>query len=200
MLISDQGEKPDTTKILGTLKDFQLRTVDYVYRRLYKDDDAVKRFLVADEVGLGKTMVARGVIAKVIDHLWQDEQRRIDIIYICANRDIARQNINRLNITGERDLELATRLTMLPMSTQDLQQRRLNFVSFTPGTSFNLGSQGGIARERALIYHILLQEGIIDSTTGPKNLLQCGMGKDAWRSLLDRFETDRIDRGLAREF
>ncbi|HHW28514.1 MAG TPA: hypothetical protein GXX21_03000, partial [Syntrophomonadaceae bacterium] len=197
---STQGKKPDTARILGNLKDFQLRTVDYVYRRLYKDNDAVRRFLVADEVGLGKTMVARGVIARVIDHLWQDEKKRIDIVYICANRDIAKQNINRLNITGERDLELATRLTMLPMSTKDLQQSRLNFVSFTPGTSFNLGSQGGIAKERALIYHILLQEGIIDASTGPKNLLQCGMGKDAWRSLLGRFETDQIDRGLAREF
>lgn len=198
-MISVQEKKPDTTRILGTLKDFQLRTVDYVFRRLYEDNDSVKRFLVADEVGLGKTMVARGVIARIIDHLWQDEKRRIDIIYICANGDIARQNINRLNITGERGLEMATRITMLPMNTQELQQRRLNFVSFTPGTSFDLGSQGGIAKERALIYHILLQGKIFDSTTGAKNLLQCGMGKDSWRSLLDRFEIDRIDQGLARE-
>ena len=59
---TDQEQKPDTAKILETLKDFQLQTVDYVYRRLYEDCDAVKRFLVADEVGLGKTLVARGVV------------------------------------------------------------------------------------------------------------------------------------------
>ena len=36
---------------------------------MYEDPDLVHRFLVADEVGLGKTLVARGVIAKAIDHL-----------------------------------------------------------------------------------------------------------------------------------
>jgi len=36
---------------------------------MYLDEDKVHRFLVADEVGLGKTLVARGLIAKVIDHL-----------------------------------------------------------------------------------------------------------------------------------
>lgn len=197
---TDQEQKPDTAKILETLKDFQLQTVDYVYRRLYEDCDAVKRFLVADEVGLGKTLVARGVIARMIDRLWQDPKRRIDIVYICANRDIARQNINRLNITGERDLELTTRLTLLPVNTQNLQNRRLNFVSFTPGTSFNLRSRGGIAEERALIYHILRQGGVIDSRTGPINLLQCGKGKDSWRSLLARYDTGRIDQGLAENY
>ena len=42
--------------------------------------------------GLGKTLVARGVIARTIDHLWE-EVPRIDVIYICSNADIARQNI-----------------------------------------------------------------------------------------------------------
>ena len=62
--------QPDTQAILDGLKDFQRDTVDYVFRRLYLDDACVRRFLVADEVGLGKTLVARGVIAKAIDHLW----------------------------------------------------------------------------------------------------------------------------------
>ena len=72
------------------------------------------RFLVADEVGLGKTLVARGIIAKTIDHLW-DTVRRIDIVYICSNGSIARQNLRKLHVTGsdERSFELATRLTML---------------------------------------------------------------------------------------
>ena len=34
---------------LRRLKDFQRRTVDYVFRRLYLDSDPAKRFLVADE-------------------------------------------------------------------------------------------------------------------------------------------------------
>ena len=53
--MSKEARKPDLEKSLSVLKDFQRRTVDYVFRRLYLDgDDCVKRFLVADEVGLGK--------------------------------------------------------------------------------------------------------------------------------------------------
>ena len=44
---------------LRPLKAFQRKTVDYVAKRLLSDPDAVRHFLVADEVGLGKTMVAR---------------------------------------------------------------------------------------------------------------------------------------------
>ena len=49
------------------LKDFQRATVDYVFERLYGDRDPVWRFLVADEVGLGKTLVAKGLIARTIE-------------------------------------------------------------------------------------------------------------------------------------
>ena len=57
-----RSERPDTARILAGLKPFQRRSVDYVYDRLY-GADRTRRFLLADEVGLGKTLVARGVIA-----------------------------------------------------------------------------------------------------------------------------------------
>ena len=63
--------KPDLSAVLSGLKDFQRSTVDYVFKRLYEDDDSVRRFLLADEVGLGKTLVTRGVIARAIDRLWE---------------------------------------------------------------------------------------------------------------------------------
>jgi len=85
---------------LEGLKDFQRRSVDYVFRRLYKDEKPARRFLIADEVGLGKTLVARGLIAQAVDHLW-DDIGQIDVIYICSNANIARQNINRLKIPGQ---------------------------------------------------------------------------------------------------
>ncbi len=53
---------------LAGLKDFQRRTVNYVFDRFY-GSGGTSRFLVADEVGLGKTLVARGIIAKTIEHL-----------------------------------------------------------------------------------------------------------------------------------
>ena len=43
-----------STPALAGLKDFQRKTVDYVFKRLY-GDDPTSRFLIADEVGLGKT-------------------------------------------------------------------------------------------------------------------------------------------------
>jgi hypothetical protein len=51
--------------------------VDYVFRRLYGGGAPAGRFLVAGEVGLGKTLVARGVIARALEHL-HDRRRRID--------------------------------------------------------------------------------------------------------------------------
>ncbi len=41
------------------------------------------------------------------------------------------------------------------MTVADLEGQRVNFVSFTPGTSFDLKRSGGIARERALLYWML---------------------------------------------
>jgi hypothetical protein len=149
--------KPDTSRIFSQLKDFQRDTVDYVFRRMYLDDDFTPRFLVADEVGLGKTLVARGLIAKVIDHLWPriEELKRIDVVYICSNADIARQNINRLNISRVKDFVHATRLTLLPIMLQGMKEKKLNFVSFTPGTSFNAKSSTGVGTERMLLYWLL---------------------------------------------
>ena len=53
---------------LRSLKAFQRRTVDYVFDRFYNAENPAFQFLVADEVGLGKTLVARGVIARAIEH------------------------------------------------------------------------------------------------------------------------------------
>ena len=60
----------DPAPVLAGLKDFQCRTVERVFKRLYLDDPPGRRFLVADEVGLGKTMVARGIVARVLCSTW----------------------------------------------------------------------------------------------------------------------------------
>lgn len=154
-------DKPETAKILAGLKDFQRSTVEHVFRRLYTDQDSNRRFLVADEVGLGKTLIARGVIAKTIDHLWESTPR-IDVVYVCSNTDIARQNINRLKVLGCNEFALSSRITLLPIKVESLEHQRVNFVSFTPGTSFDLKRSGGIAEERALIYWMLKNAWTLD--------------------------------------
>lgn len=190
----------DTQVILSGLKDFQRDTVDYVFRRMYLDDDQTHRFLVADEVGLGKTLVARGIIARTVEHLWENTER-IDVIYICSNTDIARQNINRLNVTNTQDFVLSSRITMLPTQLRDLAQNKLNFVSFTPGTSFNLHSTLGVKSERVLLYWLLDQVWDISSWgTGPKNVLRGYAAAERFRTGLKEFDTSTIDAALAQEF
>ena len=61
----------DAAPILDGLKDFQRATVEHVVDRFY-GDSPTKRFLVADETGLGKSVVARGVVARVIERLQDD--------------------------------------------------------------------------------------------------------------------------------
>jgi Helicase conserved C-terminal domain len=137
------------------LKDFQQATVDYAFRRLFDDDDRVSRFLIADEVGLGKTLCARGLIARTIERLQQEGVRRIDVIYVCSNVDIARQNVARLNPTYQDDFHLAGRITLLPLHLRQLSRNPVNLVSFTPGTSLDLKSSTGKVEERAVLYWLL---------------------------------------------
>ncbi len=178
--------KPETAKILAGLKDFQRSTVEHVFRRLYTDPDANRRFLVADEVGLGKTLIARGVIAKTIDHLWESTPR-IDIVYVCSNTDIARQNINRLKVLGCNEFALSSRITLLPIKVASLEHQRVNFVSFTPGTSFDLKRSGGIAEERALIYWMLKDTWKLDQPihSRPFEGTSLKKGFDYWLNLLN---------------
>lgn len=145
---------------LKDLTAFQRRSVDHVFRQFY--EAGASRFLVADETGLGKTRVAQGVIARAIEHL-QDAPNidRIDVVYVCANSDLARQNIRRLNVTGQGEIPFSSRLTLLGEHSRRLNKSRgtgaVNLVSFTPGTSFEMGHSLGQARERAMIAIALMQ-------------------------------------------
>ena len=177
--------KPDVESVLATLKPFQRATVDHAFERLFLAPDSTARFLVADEVGLGKTLVARGIIARTIEHLW-DKVSRIDIIYVCSNQSIARANQPKLRIggEGERSFALATRLTMLAhelaprKGETDRSGSKVNFVSFTPATSFQMGHSGGKAMERRVLFHLL--ERLIEYRKPLMNLLQGGVTRTEW--------------------
>lgn len=190
--------------ILDGLKDFQRQTVEHVFHRLYTAPDATHRFLIADEVGLGKTLVARGVIARAIEFLW-DKVDRLDVVYICSNADIARQNINRLNITGKPDFALASRITLLPLELNKLKDvdnqknKRVNFISFTPSTSFDLKSGMGRGEERVLLYW-LLQQAWGFKNAAALNVLQGDVGAERFRNWVGGFDQERIESTLAEKF
>jgi hypothetical protein len=196
--VSRVVDRPDSARVLRGLKNFQRATVEYVFDRMYGENDCVSRFLVADEVGLGKTLVARGLIAKAVDKLW-DSIPRIDVVYVCSNASIARQNINRLNITGVKDIALPSRITLLPARIKDLEGNRLNFVSFTPGTSFNLRSNTGTVEERALLYHLLSDEWKEQQYT-VETLLSAWASRESFRSYKKSFSEEPLNEKIRDQF
>lgn len=174
---------------LSGLKKFQLKTVKHVFKRFYTDTVPTDRFLVSDETGLGKSVVAAGVVAKAIEYLETfDGVDRIDIVYMCSNADLARQNIARINVTGQVDIIESGRLSLLPLELGKLNApaskntiKRVNFISITPGTSFNDSQRLGNAEERAVLFVMLEQL----------------LGEGESRSAPRRFSLD--DEGLALE-
>ena len=193
---------PYVEKALAGLKDFQRDTVEYVFGRLYTDVSPTRRFLIADEVGLGKTLVARGVVARAIEHLWA-QTKRIDVIYVCSNAEIARQNINRLRVKmpGMRDVPLASRIGLLPTRIADLQGNKVNFISLTPGTSFDLKSSLGQVAERALLFHLLREAwGVSDRNVGPQKVLQGGASLGTFRWHVEQCRHQAIEPTLTHQF
>ena len=190
----------DAAAALAPLKDFQRLTVDYVIDRFYGDRDPVRQFLVADEVGLGKTMVARGVIARTIEKLW-DTTKRIDILYICSNQAIAAQNINRLNVLNRDDLTLPTRMTLIPLQVrgkQGLDTSKVNFISLTPGTTFDLRSRTGVKQERALLLRLL--EDCVSRPRGLRNLLQVTASVYGWNEAVRDLTLEGVDQRIIARF
>lgn len=149
---------------MNGLKDFQRDTVAYILDR-YFGTDPTRRFLVADETGLGKSVIAGGVVAALIDRLENDDTvTRIDIIYICSNQDVAEQNLVRLAGPHHAPYAMSSRLTLLGrelprLATQPQQGKLVNLVSFTPGTSFAPGWRTGKVEERAMIHRLIADQG-----------------------------------------
>ncbi|TFI58624.1 hypothetical protein E2493_09400 [Sphingomonas parva] len=129
---------------------FQKRTSKYVIKRFWQDRDYAHRFLVADEVGLGKTMVARGVVEEA---LRRREGRPVDIVYLCSSQPVASQNLKRLKVEGHGGTIRASRLTLLALERRS--EDGVRYFALTPDTSFKVSGSSGQVRERALIYWAL---------------------------------------------
>lgn len=200
----------DPNPILDGLKPFQRDTVEYVFDR-YFGPDPTDRFLVADEVGLGKTMVARGLIAKLIELHLQEADRRIDIIYICSNQAIAQQNFSKLAIAGRRTKALTDRITTLPLHVGGLDapapgfDRGINVIPITPTTSLDLRSSVGRADERALLWWLFTDDRLgvshLMHRKGAKRLFQPPVFKlENFDWQLQRINDSSIDPQLWTQF
>lgn len=147
------SEPIDTQKTYDSLKDFQQNTVEFAYEKLKNNG----RYLVADEVGLGKTMIAKGIIAKTYDEL-NSKKDKIEIIYITTNQSIASQNIETLKIGNSKT---KTKRLSLLVTTLDDGDVQISFRSFTVGTSLEFkGSSTGLKEEREFLIYLLKETGL----------------------------------------
>ncbi len=143
-------------RVMAGLTDFQRATVERV-DELFRSGQ--RRVLVSDEVGLGKTLVARGVLAKLAALRREEGDDLVKVVYICSNAAIAGQNLRRLRITGELQVDesSSSRLSMQHLNIfrqendQELRRRYIQLIPLTPQTSFTLRNGGGMAPERALM-------------------------------------------------
>lgn len=202
--------KLDLEAVLAALKPFQRAAVDHVTEQFFGPgaEQRSGRFLIADETGLGKSIVARGVVATTIDRLRTNAPGPINIIYVCSNQDLAKQNLRRLNVTGEEETEVATRLSMLVQNTalvnSDDSSTAVNLLSLTPGTSFhNRGHRQGKAEERAIIAHLLERFERPDHRLrrAGRDVLQ-GMVwyRESFDQLIDQVEQKALDLAIVERF
>jgi hypothetical protein len=137
-------------------KPFQQATVAAVIAAL-AGANPLRRFLVADEVGLGKTVVARDTLAAMAS-----KARKFTVYYISSGHKVADQNkVELLRFlepeAADKALSKIDRAGLIPF--EEKRSGNLRLYAFTPHTSFS-GSQrlyGGKAVERAFI-KLLLDE------------------------------------------
>ena len=155
------------------LAQFQEAAVQHIVGRL-RDKGGSRRMLLADEVGLGKTVVARGVIEKLL------ERRRspLTVIYLCSNAEIAEQNRIKLDPNSRRPIGRVTELAM----ERPGKDAELTLYSFTPGTSLSEGT--GLAWERRLLMYLLYRIFGCDVWTKIwREFFLCGAGREQWWEL-----------------
>lgn len=147
---------------MSKAKDFQLATAKRIIE-IFKSGQ--KRVLLSDEVGLGKTIMARTVVemAKSLPGVETDGVYRV--VYVCSNQNIIQQNTRNLGIPKEDIMQIQdSRLSMQHLILQErkmLQESKRGIglpqqlIPLTPSTSFSVTGGSGNAYERALIFAII---------------------------------------------
>lgn len=144
------------------VKDFQRATADrilHIYKNL-----GHRRVLLADEVGLGKTFVAKQVINLVREWHKQEKDDFFKVVYICSNANIADQNIEKLGVENRMSIS-ESRLSMqhlyIKLAEKQIAKQHEkgempeSIIPLTPSTSFRFYNAQGTANERALMCDIL---------------------------------------------
>ena len=195
---------------MSEAKAFQIATVQAALKAFR--GRKLRRFLVADEVGLGKTVVARDIVAALAGRA----QGQLVVYYIANGGAVASQNKARLvSFLPEAEQLQATRTAdrlALIAVTSPPKLSRVAVYALTPETSFpgvKAKLTGGRALERAYVALLLAKAypGVFDRL--PPDFFQLEArsgwaGACAWAK--DRFESAppglvaRFREALAVEF
>jgi uncharacterized membrane protein YkvA (DUF1232 family) len=177
---------------MADLREFQLAAVERIVEKL-SDPRGSRRFLLADEVGLGKTLVAKGVVDQLRS---RKTAGGFTLVYICSNNEIADQN--REKLSDVKDNVIPGRLTLLALQSQQIirgrENGRLQVFAFTPGTSLQVERGTGIAKERRLLLYLVFRvwRKRINKRKW-REFFRCSAGEERWHQIT-RF------RPLRREF
>lgn len=130
-------------------KDFQNNSAERIVELF---NSGQQRVLLADEVGLGKTIVARAVVEKMHAQA-KAKGKSFKVIYVCSNQSIIRQNAHKLGIDDVVPLS-ESRLSMQHLILYDKQSNDY-LIPITPATSLEQTNGYGNANERALIFLLI---------------------------------------------
>ena len=178
--------------------DFQEATAQRILH-MFKDMGH-RRILLADEVGLGKTMVASRVIELV--KKWHEDQKDdfFKVVYICSNINIADQNIAKLGVDNKMNVS-ESRLSMqhlfITLANKDICEKAKmdgtmpeSIIPLTPSTSFRLTNSLGTANERALMFDILKHDIRLNNNIAKlSKFFRCGVKN--WDDLVSIYD-DKI--------
>lgn len=143
-------------------KRFQVATIEAAMHA-FRRGKRVRRFLVADEVGLGKTIVARGVLRQLVERKRRRREGPLRVFYVCSSLAIAGQNrtslLKALDDVADRNLATCDvdRLTLIPNLVLP-PEAPLHLLTLTPDTSLpdRRGKRrDGKAEERALLHNLI---------------------------------------------
>lgn len=155
---------------------YQEDEANRIYGRLFEKDgnseeSVSHRYLLADEVGLGKTIVAAMVIAKLaVDRMNKGESVRV--AYICSNGALANENIRKLkekirsigkDVYGKEiniDDRSSDRLSLEFRNAWNPPEKKtessvLQLHTITPSTTIHVSTKG-TAEERVFAYYLLM--------------------------------------------
>jgi hypothetical protein len=204
-------------KTLAGLKDFQRASVERVIENFFTEGNS-ERILVADEVGLGKTIVAKGVIAemlrrRIIQSLASDgsgrTQQPFRVTYICSNLALANENRKKLAVFSDnvakkyvREPSFGRLVELAAREKQGANGQLLEVCSLTPSTSFSLTNSDGNVWERHILFQCLMRhEALRPWRPVLDRLIRSEVKPSTWHDQKRRFESSyELDKDLVEEF